>query len=197
MRFRRAVTSGVSQGAFTALRLSHITAFLLLLLCCACTSRTQEVLPISRSIVGVSQVKQIELVVQPGARPSVATLDERASRNASEGGYAAAPLAELLPRMIMEATRKLGLTSGREPKLLLEIDDLQTASAGGAVFGGEDRLAGTVFVRDAATDEALGQLYVDVNARSSGLIGLATRGGVRERIAEAFATRVARALSGR
>ena len=61
----------------------------------------------------------------------------------------------------------------------------------------EDRLAGTVFVRDAATDEPLGQLYVDVNARNSGLIGLATRGGVRERVAAAFANRVAKALAGR
>ena len=178
------------------MRLSRIFAFFLALALCACTSRTDEVLPLSRSIVGASQVKAIELVVQPAARASVAALDERASR-AGESGYAAAPVAELLPDMIREATRRFGLTSGRELKLLLEIDEFQTASAGAAMFGREDRLAGTVFVRDAATDEPLGQLYVDVNARSSGLIGLATRGGVRERVAEAFATRVAKALSGR
>lgn len=167
-----------------------------MLLACACTSRTDEVLPLSRWIVGASQVKRIEIVVQPQARASVAALDERAGQKA-EGGVAAMPLAELLPHMITEATRKLGLTSGRELKLLLEIDELATASAGAAMFGVEDRLAGTVFVSDARTGEALGQLYVDVNARASGLMGLATRGGVRERIAEAFATRVVNALSGR
>jgi hypothetical protein len=179
------------------LRLSHLPALLLLLVACACTSRTDQVLPLSRSIIGASQVKNVELVVQPAARAAVAAHDERAGRATAQSGYAAAPFSELLPGMIMEATRKLGLASGRELKLLVEIDELQTASAGAAMFGQEDRLAGTVFVRDAATGEPLGQLYVDVNARSSGLIGLATRGGVRERIAEAFATRVARALGGR
>ena len=178
------------------MRFSRIFALFLALALGACTSRTDEVLPLSRSIVGASQVKTVELVLQPAARASVAALDERASRS-GETGEAAAPLAQLLPDMIRQATRKLGLTSGRELKLVIEIDELQTASAGAAMFGKEDRLAGTVFVRDAASDEALGQLYVDVNARSSGLMGLATRGGVRERIAEAFATRVARALAGR
>jgi hypothetical protein len=179
------------------LRLSRFLAPFLLLLACACTSRTDEVLPLSRSIVGASQVKRIELVVRPQARASVAALDERAGQKKAEGGHAAAPLAQLLPDMIMEATRRLGLTGGRELKLLLEIDEFETASAGAAMFGVEDRLAGTVFVSDAGTGETLGQLYVDVNARASGLMGLATRGGVRERIAEAFATRVAKALSGR
>jgi hypothetical protein len=179
------------------LRLSRFFTLFLLLLTCACTSRTDEVLPLSRSIVGASQVKRIETAVRPQAQASVAALDERATQKKAEGGYAAAPLARLLPDMIMEATRRLGLTSGRELKLMLEIDELQTADAGAAMFGSKDRLAGTVFVSDAATGEALGQLYVNVNARASGLMGLATRGGVRERIAEGFATRVAKALSGR
>lgn len=178
------------------MRFSRIFPLFLALMLCACTSRTEEVLPLSRSIVGASRVAKIDLVVQRPARASVAALDERAGRSGEEGP-AGAPLSKLLPEMIMEATRKAGLTSGRELKLLLEIDDMQTASAGAALIGGEDRLAGTVFVRDAATDELLGQLYIDVNARSSGLMGLATRGGVRERLAEEFAGRVAKALSGR
>jgi hypothetical protein len=178
------------------LRFSGFSALFLALLLCACTSRTQEVLPLSRSVVGASQVTKIDMVVRPSARASVAALDERARRS-QETGCASAPLDRMLPDMIGEATRKLGLTSGRELKLLLEIDDFRAASAGAAMFGQQDRLAGTVFVRDAATDEPLGQLYVDVNARNSGLIGLATRGGVRERIVEAFAARVARALAGR
>jgi len=178
------------------LRLSRISALFLALALCACTSRTDEVLPLARSIVGASQVTRIETVVQRPARASVAALDEGAKRS-GEAGYASAPLEAMLPDMIREATRRLGLTSGRELKLLLEIDDLQAASAGSALIGGEDRLAGTVLVRDAATDEPLGQLYVDVNARTSGLIGLATRGGVRERLAEEFATRIAKALAGK
>lgn len=169
---------------------------LLALLLGACTSNTDEVLPLSRSIVGASRITGIDMVVQPAARAFVAASDERATRP-DEAGHAGAPLAKMLPDMILEATRQIGLASGREIKLLLEIDELQTASAGAAMFGKQDRLAGTVFVRDAATDEPLGQLYIDANARTSGVIGLATRGGVRERLGEAFAMRVAKALKGR
>ena len=178
------------------MRLSRISTFFLALLLCACTSRTDEVLPLSRAIVGASQVAKIDMVVQRTARAAVGASDERATRS-REDGHAGAPLEQMLPDMIREAAREAGLTSGRELKLLLEIDDLQTASAGAAMFGKGDRLAGTVFVRDAATDAPLGQLYVDVNARNSGVIGLATRGGVRERLAAAFAERVARALAER
>ena len=176
--------------------LPRISALLLALLLCACASRTDEVLPLSRGLIGASHVTGIDMVVQPAARASIATSDERAGRS-GEAGAAGAPLRQMLSDMILAATREAGLTGGRELRLLLEIDDLQTASAGAAMFGKGDRLAGTVFVRDAATDAPLGQLYVDVNARNSGLIGLATRGGVRERLGEAFAERVAKALSGR
>ena len=136
------------------MRLSRISTFFLVLLLCACTSRTDEVLPLSRAIVGASQVAKIDMVVQRTARAAVGASDERATRS-REDGHAGAPLEQMLPDMIREATREAGLTSGRELKLLLEIDDLQTASAGAAMFGKGDRLAGTVFVRDAATDAPL------------------------------------------
>lgn len=195
LAFGLRVSAGASHR-FQTLPLARLSALLLALLLAACTSRTQEVLPLSRSIIGASQVKTIELVIQPSARASIAAMDERATRS-KDVGYEAAPVAQLLPDMIREATRKLGLTSGRELKLILEIDEFDTAGTGSALVGGKDRLAGTVFVRDAAKDEPLGQLYVDVSSRNSGLMGLATRGGVRERTAEAFAMRIAKALSGK
>jgi hypothetical protein len=191
-------SSFLACAAPGAPRAPKLRLFLLLLLILAgCASRTDEVLPLSRSIIGASNVREVEVVVQPPARAAVAALDQKAGENVGEGGYRASPLAQMLPQMIAEATRRAGLTSGRALKLLLEIDDLQTASAGAAMFGKEDRLAGTVFVRDADTGQALGQLYVDVVGSNSGLMGLATRGGVRERLAEGFAARIVKALSGR
>ncbi len=66
------------------------------------------------------------------------------------------------------------------------------------MFGREDRLSGTAFIYDIATDELLGQLYVDVRRGNGGLIATVIRGGgVRERMAAEFADRIARALSGR
>jgi hypothetical protein len=169
--------------------------FLLLLAFAAgCTSRTDIVLPLSPAIVGNSRVDAVELDVRPTALGSMQALDE-----AAEGrqGAAGQKLATLLPEAIGRAMAVAGLTRGRPLKLLVELDHVRAASAGSALFGGEDRLAGTVFVRDAATGAALGQLYVNINARNSGLMGLATRGGVRERMVEAFAARIAKALSGR
>ena len=174
------------------LRLLPILMFAMLI--AGCTSRTDVVLPLDRSIIAASRVQAIDLDVRPTAQASMAALDERAAGKEGEAGQI---LSELLPAAIMEASRAAGLNGGRNLRLLVELDHLEAASAGSAVFGGEDRLAGTVFVRDAATGAALGQLYVDVNARTSGLMGLATRGGVRERLVDAFAARVAKALSGR
>lgn len=170
--------------------------FLLLLaalVLAGCTSKTDVVLPLSRAIVGNSRVAAVELDVRPTARASVAALDEAAQGRQGAAGQA---FAALLPDAITRATQTAGLTGGRALTLLVELDHLRSASAGSAMFGGEDRLAGTVFVRDAATGEPLGQLYIDVNSRRGGLMALATRDGVRERMIEAFAARVAGALSG-
>lgn len=170
--------------------------FLLLfaLILAGCTSKTDIVLPLSRGIVGASQVAAVEIDVRSTASATVAALDEAAK---AQTGLAGQALATLLPEAITRATRAAGLTQGRALKLLVELDDLQAASAGRALFGTQDRLAGTVFVRDAETGAALGQLYVDVNSRTSGWMALATRGGLRERMVDAFAERVAKALSGR
>jgi hypothetical protein len=81
---------------------------------------------------------------------------------------------------------------------VLDVDILQVQGTGAALFGQPDRLAGTVYIRDAQTGASLGQLYVDVGGGSAGPIALAIRGsGVRERLARAFADRIAGALSGR
>lgn len=152
------------------------------------------VLPLAPAIVGNSRVAAIELDIRPSARAAVAALDEAAQ---GREGAAGQPIAQLLPAAIARATVAAGLTGGRAVKLLVELDHLQAASAGSAIFGGEDRLAGTVFVRDAETGQPRGQLYIDVNTRTSGLLALATRGGLRERMVEAFAERIAGALSGR
>jgi hypothetical protein len=81
---------------------------------------------------------------------------------------------------------------------VLDIDRIDVQGTGAALFGREDRLAGTVFIRDAATGEPLGQLYVDTVGTNGGLLALALRGGgVRERLVGAFSERVAGALSGR
>lgn len=153
-------------------------------------------LPIPASVRGASRVAATEIVISGPAGGAVAALDERASGRGS--GDAALPFRQLMAATLERVTREWGLTSGRPLKLLVEIDDLGLASTGGALLGQEDRLAGSVFIRDAATGAPLGQLYIDIDQTSAGLVGLAIRGGgVREKLAEEFATRVARQLSGR
>jgi hypothetical protein len=182
-------------------------AFLLPL--AACTRNAEEVLPISASIKAASQVVSIEIVLRPPARRAIAPLDERirARRNStatmadtrpSPSDYDKLEFERLMVFVVEDTTRAWGLNSGRAVKLLIEIDEVRTPNAAAAFIGRQDRLAGSVFVRDKATGEPLGQLYVDISSRHSGLMGLVLRGtGVREQLAEAFAAQIADALGGR
>lgn len=176
--------------------LHRLSALLLVLCAAACQSATDVVLPLSRSIVGASRIEAVEIQVRPTAAPAVGALDERARTGGGEGA-AALPFAQMLDAAVRDAATRAGLSGARPLKLLLEIDEVAVPGTGAALFGAQDRLAGTVFVRDAVSGAALGQLYVDVRASNAGLLGLALRGGgVRERLAAAFADRIAGALSG-
>jgi hypothetical protein len=104
--------------------------------------------------------------------------------------------AQLLERNVREAAVAAGLTSGRALRLVVEVDRVQTANAASAFLGRDDRLEGSVFVRDAASGESLGQLYVDIDRTNGGLMkALARIGSVRESLAKQFGAEVAAALS--
>jgi hypothetical protein len=134
-------------------------------------------------------VQAVEVAIAPAASRSVAAGD------AAAGG---ASLSELLELSILEATRKAGLTSGRALNLRVEIDAVQAADAASAFMGKDDRLEGSVYVRDAASGANLGQLYIDIDRTNGGLVSTLARGGnVRESLARQFADEVAKALGGR
>ena len=155
----------------------------------------EELLPIPASVRGASRIAEIEIRVRPGAAQALAALDDKAR---GRDGAAGLPTREMLTRTIAEQAAAWGLNDGRALKLLVEIDGYRTPDAGGALLGKRDQLAGSVFVRDAATAQALGHLYIEIDNAHVGLIGLALRGGgVREKLAGQFAMRTARALSGR
>lgn len=171
--------------------------FALLLALAGCTRSAEELLPIPAAVRGASHVSTVELIVRPSAGAAVAALDERAAARGG-AGLAALPFEVMMDRMMREVAAEWRLVSGRAVKLVVEVDELAVAGTAGAFVGQRDRLAGSVFVRDAENGAALGQLYVDVDNANAGLIGVAARGGgVREKLAEEFATRVARQLSGR
>jgi hypothetical protein len=169
-----------------------------LLLLAGCTSRTDEVLPVSSAIRGASFVREVRLIVRSQAQQEVAGLDEKAESRGAEAGAKALPFEQLLTRAIHDATREAGLTAGKPLLLLIELDSLRAPQPGAAFFGADDRLAGTVFVRSAEDNAELGQLYVNVGRSNGGVWSLVLRGGgAREQMARAFAERVALALGGR
>ena len=160
----------------------------------ACATGAEELLPIPASIRGASRVDAVEVTVRGAAVAAVAATDERTKPDAPS----VTPFRQMLARTVETAAHDAGLTAGRPLKLLVEIDELAIPGAGGALLGRRDRLAGSVFVTDAASGEPLGHLYVDVVNANGGLVRLALRGGnVREALAEEFARRVADALGGR
>lgn len=164
---------------------------LLLLLTGGCATAAEELLPIDPSIKGSSRLAEIEVSVRRGAAEAVAASDDRL-------GPTGEPFAKLLERSVREAAVEAGLTSGRALKLIVEVDALQMAGAGSALLGRNDRLEGSVFLRDAATGAGLGQLYVDIDRNNGGLMSaLARIGDVRESLARQFGADVAAALSAR
>ena len=166
-------------------------AMLLLLLASGCTRQAEELLPILASVKGSSRISDVEVTIGRRAAASVAAMD-------AKQGPGGVTLAQLLDRSLREAAATAGLTSGRALKLVVEVDAIQTADAAAAFLGRDDRLEGSVFVRDAATGESLGQLYVDIDRTNGGLMkALARIGSVRESLARQFGAEVAAALSGR
>ena len=162
---------------------------LLLLLTSACAQQAEELLPIPASVKGASRIAEVEVTVRREVRAAAAASDQRLGPNAL-------PLAKLLQRSVLEAAERAGLTSGRALKLSVEVDALQVANPGSALLGRDDRLEGSVFVRDASTGENLGQLYVDIDRNNGGLISALSRiGNVRESLARQFGAEVAAALS--
>lgn len=179
------------------LRPTFLLILVILLLPTACVSPVERVLPIPASVRGASMVSNVQLVVRQTAQSDIQRLDQRAAerRGTAQAGYAALPFEAMLANTVRDVTREWGLTSGRPLKLVIEIDAARVVDTGRAIIGGRDRLAGTVFLRDAATDEPLGQLYVDVGHSNAGLLAAAMRGGgVRERLAREFALHIAREL---
>ncbi len=159
-----------------------LLALLILFLASACTGQAEELLPIPASIKGASHVGAVEVTYRDRAVPAA----ERPV------------FAELLERSIREAAQQAGLGSGRALKLSVEVDAFQVANPGSALIGRDDRLEGSVFLRDAQSGESLGHLYLDINRNNGGLIGMLSRiGDVRESLARQFGAEVAAALSGR
>jgi hypothetical protein len=175
-----------------------LPALLLLFLASGCGGHAEELLPIPASIKGASKVSDVEVIFRHQAAPAVAAMDERLRRRPSGAANAPLPFGELLERSIREAAQEAGLVSGRALKLVVEIDALQTADAASALIGRDDRLDGSVFVRDAATGEGLGQLYIEIDRNNGGLISALSRiGNVRESLARQFGAEVAAALGGK
>lgn len=179
------------------LRPKLLLMLVILLLPTACMSPVERVLPIPASVRGASMVSEVDFVIRPTAKPDIQRLDQRAAerRGTAQAGYAALPFEQMLANTVRDVTREWGLTSGRPLRLVIEVDAARVVDTGRAIVGGRDRLAGTVFLKDAATGEPLGQLYVDVGHSSPGLLAAALRGGgVRERLAREFALHIAREL---
>ena len=175
---------------------------LLLLALAGCAPTTDELLPIPASIKGASTVTEVEVVVMKPAQAAVARLNGTAPSEPAQtapvptAAPPQVPFEQMLADAIREATRSRGLTSGRALKLRVEIERLQTANAASAMIGRDDRLEGSVFVRDAATGEGLGQLYITIVNVNGGLMSVLKRlGGIREQLSGAFASDIADALS--
>jgi hypothetical protein len=149
---------------------------------------------------GAAWVADVELSLGGSSRTSVAAADSRLAQRASgpapAPGYAGLPFAPMFVRVMKDVARERGLVSGRALRVVVEMDRVEVPGAAMAALGRGDRLAGQVRLLDARHGEMLATFYVDVDKVRPGLIGMMVRGtGVREKLAQEFAHRVADQLA--
>lgn len=166
-------------------------------------------------IVDKNYVDHVEVILADTAAAKMSELDTKAGGKRVEAGlaaydpavvpthdqYATLPFSAMMPFVMRDVTRKWGLTQergGKAVSLRITIENIKTANAGMALLlGSSDELSGEVVVIDPATQQSLGNFYVQVVNAHSGLAGLAMRGaGIREKLAEEFALESARILTG-
>jgi hypothetical protein len=125
-------------------------------------------------------------------------LAQKVSGPSPAPGYSALPFASMFVRVMKEVARERGLVSGRAVRIVVEMDRVEVPGVAMAALGRGDRLAGQVKLVDARNGDMLATFYVDVDKVRPGLIGMMVRGtGVREKLAQEFAHRVADQLTAR
>jgi len=169
-------------------------------------------------IVDKNYIDQVEVIVADTAQEKMAKLEEKAGEKRAEAKlaaytpatdgaappheqYATIPFTAMMPFVMRDVTRKWGLTperGGKPVNLRITIENIKTANAGMALLmGSSDELSGEVIVLDPATQQQIGNFYVQVINSHGGLAGLAMRGGgIREKLAEEFALESSRILTG-
>lgn len=167
-------------------------------------------------IVDKNYVDQVEVIVADTASKKMAELEIKASGKRTEAGlapyvatsdpltadqYAGAPFTAMMPYVMRDVTRKWGLTperGGKAVNLRITVENIKTANAAMAMLvSSSDELSGEVVVIDPATQQQIGNFYVQVINSHGGLAGLAMRGGgVREKLVEEFALESSRILTG-
>ncbi|MBU0555080.1 MAG: hypothetical protein KKD64_07335 [Alphaproteobacteria bacterium] len=169
-------------------------------------------------IVDKNYVDQVEVIVADTAREKMAKLEEKAAEKRAEAKlaawtqvadsaappaeeYATIPFTAMMPFVMRDVTRKWGLTperGGSAVNLRITIENVKTANAGMALLiGSSDELSGEVVVLDSATQQQIGNFYVQVINSHGGIAGLAMRGGgIREKLVEEFALESSRILTG-
>jgi len=172
--------------------------------------------PLSTTIIGKSKASSVIVTLNEATRQNFAKLEQKAAEKRaaaqldpiesaaalttrpSRDEYSTLPIQMMMPLVVEDTLAEWGLGSGRAIKIAIELDTLKTANGGMMLLvGSSDQLAGTVTISDAESGEALGQFYVDVLNARGGLLGAAMRGsGVREKLADEFAKRIAQQLSG-
>lgn len=169
-----------------------------------------------QDVVDKNFVDQVEVIISPAANRTMAALEQKAAEKRTEAGlpaftaegeapakdqYATVPFTAMMPLVMRDVTRKWGLTAergGRPVNLRVTVESIKTANAGMALLlSSTDELSGEVVVLDPATQQQIGNFYVQVVNNHSGWGGLLMRGGgIREKLAEEFALESSRILTG-
>ena len=193
---------------------------LILALACATPAAARSVKAMQAfpaELVGAARIVETRVVLSEAVKANFEKLEQKAAEKRAAAGlqpvaanqafaarpteqeYATLPITRMMPLVVEDTAREWGLVAGRPIRVTIELDTLKTADAGMAMLlGSSDQLAGMVTITDPATDQKLGEYYIDVLNGRAGLLGLAMRGsGVREKLAAEFSDKLMKELAGK
>ena len=167
------------------------------LLCLAgCAKPVKVTTEIPADYIGKMHVESVNVTYGEAVKDKVTEDDakraEEAKTEPSDKEYVDLPLSEMLAKVLQEDLAEANANGPDAVSVDIMLDTIKFANAAVSILiGDQDQIAGLVTVKDASSGNTVGEFYVDVINSSSGLLGLAIRGGgVREKLASEFADHI-------
>ncbi len=158
----------------------------------ACVTPTTIITPLNVKDQGVRNIQSVSVSYSDLSKDNIIAADqglkETQEEKKAEQHARYLPLKETLRNIVKERLETRDSDGPLAANIEIEIDNLKLANPMKAFLVGDtDQLAGTVRIYDPRTNVLLTEFYTDVLKGAGGIVGVVTRGGMRENLSLQFA----------